>query len=450
MLKENSLRARGPATTRTEMVDSSLIAAVDATTADFKKNLFAIASLLMASLSLVAGLLFILAEHNVQSGGTALLFTVPSVATLISTWRGRVDLAAKIFIIGVTSVMTVSLFVNGTSNANTAVTAYCLLMMLAGFTISPVASIAVAGIGVATLIGFDRYLGTSATENGGSFDLASQVALLILFAVLGWVLAKHSHFLNGTLRHRLLGIETTTPSLGDAARRLAAAAEEIHVMTNQQREGAFRQSSAVKETREALKSTLEASAEIAKSARAVYENAEETTRNGERAADRVAVLAEQAHRIAQILETIREISTKSELLALNASLESTKAGEAGRGFSLVAKEMQQLAERVMGSVKDIKALTKEIRESTQGVQLSMEETIKLARATTEAGREISFVTQQQQSSTEQVTCAMDDISEITSQAAVSAEQTMLSTEDLKNVATELPILISRLTEDQTS
>src|SRR4029077_20627123 len=122
--------------------------------------------------------------------------------------------------------------------------------------------------------------------------------------------------------------------------------------------------------------------------------------NSQVVAERIAALSGHTRRISEILEVIKDIANKSDLLALNAALEGTKAGEAGRGFSLVAAQMQRLAENVMGSVQDIKKLVADIRDASQAAVLATEEGTKLADATTEMARQIRLITQQQQTGTE--------------------------------------------------
>jgi methyl-accepting chemotaxis protein len=160
-------------------------------------------------------------------------------------------------------------------------------------------------------------------------------------------------------------------------------------------------------------------------------------------ASRIAALSKHAQRIQEILEIIKDIANKSDLLALNAALEGTKAGEVGRGFSLVATQMQKLAENVMGSVSDIKELTATISEATQSSVMATEESTKLASDTTRSAQQIMTVIQQQQSGTEQVTRAMDDVALIAGQSVAGSKQVVRSTEELLRLSTELQNQVSR-------
>lgn len=235
--------------------------------------------------------------------------------------------------------------------------------------------------------------------------------------------------------------------ISDTVLQLNSSSGEFLATAQQQDRGATEQSSAVEETRRTLESLLDSSREIAKTAQSVLSNAERTQQTAAVMAERIADLSKQVERITEILELIRNIASKSELLALNAALEGTKAGEAGRGFSLVATQMQRLAENVMEAVHDIRDLTTRIREATQSSVLATEESTKLSSDTTRSARQIAMIIQQQQSGTEQVTTAMDDVSQIASQSAMASKQIVSSSTDILHLCERLQGLVERFTLD---
>ena len=231
--------------------------------------------------------------------------------------------------------------------------------------------------------------------------------------------------------------------IADTALQLNTAAEEFLATAQQQERGATEQSSAVEETRRTLESLLDSGREIANAAQGVLNNAERTQTNSTVMADRIAELSKQVERISEILEVIKGIASKSELLALNAALEGTKAGEAGRGFSLVASQMQKLAENVMSAVRDIRDLTVGIRDATQSSVLATEESTKLTSDTTRSARQIALIIQQQQSGTEQVAAAMDEVTLIAQQTAAASKQIVASSTDMLDLCEQLQSLVNR-------
>ena len=167
------------------------------------------------------------------------------------------------------------------------------------------------------------------------------------------------------------------------------------------------QASAIHETTATMEELKGASHQIAENAQMVASIAEQTlsgARQGEGAIkafmdsmekvrhnavevdDAIAKLSKRVERIGTVVEVIDEIADRSDLLALNAALEGAKAGEAGRGFSIVAAEMRRLAENVMESTKEIKNLITEIREATHAAKEASDGNKRDGRRGREAGR----------------------------------------------------------------
>lgn len=222
---------------------------------------------------------------------------------------------------------------------------------------------------------------------------------------------------------------------------LAAAATEIYAASQEQEAAAASQSTAMVEIRQTMESLFEAAAHVSESVRGVLSNAERTLETTDRMVIRIGDLTTHANRIGEILETIRDISDRSDLLALNGALEASRAGEAGRGFGLVAAEMRRLAERVMSSVHDVRSLVGDIRASGSSTMMATEDSKKLAASTTDAARQITMVTQQQRSGTEQVLQSVREIAETLTQSVAAMAQTRASAEQLKSQADKLSSLV---------
>jgi methyl-accepting chemotaxis protein len=159
-------------------------------------------------------------------------------------------------------------------------------------------------------------------------------------------------------------------------------------------------------------------------------------------AGRISELNAQALKITDVSDVIRGIADKSDILALNASLEGSRAGDAGRGFALVGSEMRRLAETVMGAVTQIKRLANEIREVSQAAVLATEEGQKLAAETTLTSRQITLITSQQRTATEQVTQSVNEIQQFTRQAVNGAKQSRAAAADLLRTTGHLDVLLS--------
>jgi hypothetical protein len=249
------------------------------------------------------------------------------------------------------------------------------------------------------------------------------------------------------LARMISGQRQLVGQIAQTAVQLNAAAGDFLSSASEQERGSSEQSSAVEETRRTMASLLESSKLIAETAEGVLLNAERTQANSKVVAERIAALSAHSQRITEISEVIKEIANKSDLLALNAALEGTKAGEAGRGFSLVATQMQRLAENVMGSVRNIKEITGTITQATEASVFATEESTKLAADTTASARQIAQVMRHQQQGTEQVTLAMDEVTKIALQSAEASRHTVGTSRDLIRLSETLQSLVGQFSID---
>ena len=271
----------------------------------------------------------------------------------------------------------------------------------------------------------------------------------------------------------------------EAALQLSTSAAEVLAAATQNESSTSAQASAIHETTATMEELKGASHQIAENAQMVASIAESTlsgARTGEGAIkafmesmekvrhnavevdDAIAKLSRRVERIGTVVEVIDEIADRSDLLALNAALEGAKAGDAGRGFSIVAAEMRRLAENVMESTKEIKNLITEIREATHAAKEASDGNKRTAaegeklggsamtsvtgivtgiQDTSDAARVIHLATQQQRTATEQVVQSMSEIEEVTRQAQTGSRQATGAASELTKLAERLAELVKR-------
>jgi methyl-accepting chemotaxis protein len=100
-------------------------------------------------------------------------------------------------------------------------------------------------------------------------------------------------------------------------------------------------------------------------------------------ADAVRHLQEQSDKIGGVLDVIKAVAQQTNLLALNAAIEAARAGEAGRGFAVVADEVRNLALRTQRSTEEIESLVAGVQSGTQAVASGMDSSLQLSESSVE-------------------------------------------------------------------
>ncbi|NNB89718.1 methyl-accepting chemotaxis protein [Corallococcus exiguus] len=277
--------------------------------------------------------------------------------------------------------------------------------------------------------------------------------------------------------------EHTLKTVAEFVNQLAGASSEILASTTEQVAGAQEQGTAVTETVSTIEEITKTSEEAAGRARAVSESArhsEEVGRSGRRAveeavssmgavrdqvesiASRILALAEQAQAIGDIITTVNDISEQTHMLALNASIEASRAGEHGRGFAVVASEVKALADQSKKATAQVRQILGQIQKATHGAVMTTEEGTKsvsaATRVVTEAGATIQqladLLTQasltaaqiaasanQQATGIGQIRQAMHDVNQATQQGLISSRQTERAMQDINAMGQKLKGLL---------
>ena len=228
-------------------------------------------------------------------------------------------------------------------------------------------------------------------------------------------------------------VQGTSRELSDSAIRLAASSTELATTT-------ARQSSSATETSASMEELARTSGQIAATVDVVAAQAAETRDKLERAredilasSERTLSLTGRVRDITKILSMINDLADQTNLLALNAAIEAARAGEAGRGFAVVADEVRRLADRSKTLAADISQITVNVQVETSATVLAMDkgaEQLKdglvLMEKVAKASSGIRLATQQQQSATEQVVEAMELVRIASEQVSTTAQELALA------------------------
>ncbi len=169
-------------------------------------------------------------------------------------------------------------------------------------------------------------------------------------------------------------------------------------------------------------------------------------------------LQEQANRIEGILEFIQEISEKTNLISLNASIEASAVSDEEQRFPVIAQEMRKLAEKTLAGAKEIRSVLEDLQEATGKAIISTEEgekkvgaardssdkaaehfqnIIHWAGETSRAAQEIAFSSNQQTSATDHLASALGEIKDVASRFADGTTHLNNFMNELKEIESKL-------------
>lgn len=321
-------------------------------------------------------------------------------------------------------------------------------------------------------------------------NLRNQEAILTLLDEMG-DLADGDLTVNAEVTESITGaiadsINYTIASLRELVEEINRATEQVNTATaqaqntsNQLLQAAQKQSEQIQETGEAVEQMASSILEVSNNAgqaASVAQRSLEAASQGSQAVQntisgmneirtqiqetskRIKRLGESSQEIGEIVELISDITEQTNILALNAAIQAASAGEAGRGFTVVAEEVQRLAERSSEATKQISVIVKTIQTDTNNAVAAMEnstagvvEGAKLSDAAGQALTEIESVTtslaqlieaisQSTAAQTEMAAKArvnMQEIQQITTQTTEGTRLTSQSIGQLSALAEEL-------------
>ncbi|SEN66547.1 methyl-accepting chemotaxis protein [Pseudomonas sp. NFACC39-1] len=280
-----------------------------------------------------------------------------------------------------------------------------------------------------------------------------------------------------TLRDLISGIRDGVTQIASAAEQLSAVTEQTSAGVNSQKVETDQVATAMHEMTATVQEVARNAEEASQAAAAADGEAragdqvvneaiaqiERLASEVERSTDAMTVLQQESDKIGSVMDVIKAVAEQTNLLALNAAIEAARAGEAGRGFAVVADEVRGLAQRTQKSTEEIEGLVAGLQNGTQQVAAVMNNSRSLTDSsvalTRKAGvslenitrtvsniqsmnQQIAAAAEEQSAVAEEISRSIINVRDVSEQTAAASEETAASSVELARLGNQLQMMVS--------
>lgn len=261
----------------------------------------------------------------------------------------------------------------------------------------------------------------------------------------------------GAMKDMVTKLQHIIGEVKKAAKNIASASKELNANSELMSEGAIEQAGRSSQVATASEEMSQTVLDIAKNTSSIETSATETAKlakDGEgvvggsvekvksiakridQSAELIKSLGERSNQIGEIINVINEIADQTNLLALNAAIEAARAGEAGRGFAVVADEVKKLAERTANSTAEIGGMINSMQGEVKQIVVSMGDITNEVKSGVEMSTRAGGVLRTIVGSVDQLHVMVQQIASATEEMAATSEEINRDIETIASVSKE--------------